>query len=208
MSKGPILFALVLAASPCLGVETLVDDDFSSNSQGTWVRVGSTANGGTVNFSGGDAAITLDSANGQPHAVYQSFPTVTLAEDGDSLQLTADVKVSYTSAMVNFINARAAVNGDFFILCAFNAPHTPLHGKPEDMRALFPAIFGSWTDQQIRDNGAAWQGSIYKSEHLMAMMHAVDRAIGQVISTLQAHGLYDDTLIILTSDISVSTNGH
>lgn len=549
MPKSSFPFALFLAASPFLMADTLVDDDFSSNSQGGWVRVGSTANGGAVNFSGGDAAITLDSVNGQPHSIYHSFPTVTLAEDGDSLQLTADVKVSYTSQndqsvrvglgfanpliganqgsaavpldgyhmtlpsgtgetfdpvfrwidrfvlvpatgnvnffnpgasavqlgqpsldntvsvgttlktlvmriersgtdlvfsgsldgqafgntvaatganvidnyqfntvglslayetgqtatydnvtvefteatppplepyviprvrgknvivffcddlgfgelnayrslynfdpsytdepsavaptphidsladqgmvctrayshpwcaparqsllsglwnnrlstygrpwigqhmkslglrtqmlgkshglrpgqmvldwkgsqtefdeafyvnrgdfafyrnptesykfdnadriqqrvenqtasqyipageeyitdlfadrMVDFINSRAAINEDFFIYCAFNAPHTPLHGKPEDMRTLFPATFGSWTDQQIRDNGAAWQGSIYKREHLMAMMYAVDRAVGQVISTLQAHGLYDDTLIILTSD--------
>lgn len=106
----------------------------------------------------------------------------------------------FADRMVEFINRQAAVNQDFLIYCALNAPHTPLHGKPEDMRTLFPGIFGSWTDAQIRADGAGWQGSNYKREHLMAMMHGVDRAIGQVIAALQANGLYDDTLIILTSD--------
>lgn len=102
--------------------------------------------------------------------------------------------------VVSFIDQQAAAHQNFFIYCAFNAPHSPLQGKPADMRTLFPETFSSWSDEQIREDGMNWQRSKYHREHIMAMVYAVDRAIGNVIASLKQHGIYDDTLIIVASD--------
>lgn len=113
----------------------------------------------------------------------------------------------FAKRVVSFIDQKASANQGFFIYCAFNAPHSPLQGKPEDMRALFPKTFGSWTDEQIRQDGMKWQDSRYHREHIIAMVHAVDRAIGSVITSLKQHGLYDDTLIVVTSDNGGARSG-
>ncbi|MCU0794349.1 MAG: sulfatase-like hydrolase/transferase [Akkermansiaceae bacterium] len=113
----------------------------------------------------------------------------------------------FAERMVSFIDQQASAQRGFFIYCAFNAPHSPLHGKPEDMRALFPTRFGSWSDERIREDGLNWRNSRYQREHIMAMVHAADRAIGTVVAALRRHGVYDDTLIIVTSDNGGARDG-
>jgi arylsulfatase A-like enzyme len=64
----------------------------------------------------------------------------------------------------------------FLLYLSFTAPHAPLQAKPEDKEKL---------------------GT---SSNYLAMIHALDRAVGHVIDTLEATGQLDNTLIWFLSD--------
>ncbi len=69
----------------------------------------------------------------------------------------------------------------FFMYLAYNAPHTPLQATREDYDAL----------PQIKDHSRR----VYA-----AMIRNLDRNIGRVLRELKDQGLYDNTLVIFTSD--------
>lgn len=81
---------------------------------------------------------------------------------------------------VSFIDRHAA-DGPFFLYVPFNAPHTPLQ-VPEKWLAPFVRV----EDQRRR---------IY-----MAMVSAMDAAIGQILDALQRNGVAEDTLVWFASD--------
>ena len=76
---------------------------------------------------------------------------------------------------------KANRNRPFFIYLAFNAPHVPLQALKSDYDAL-PQI----TDHRLRIYGA--------------MIRALDRNVGHVMSALKENGLDKNTLVIFTSD--------
>jgi arylsulfatase A-like enzyme len=69
----------------------------------------------------------------------------------------------------------------FFLYLAFNAPHTPLQATRADYDAL-PGI----ANHTLR---------VYA-----AMIRALDRGVGQVLDSLRANGLENDTLVMFVSD--------
>jgi arylsulfatase A-like enzyme len=69
----------------------------------------------------------------------------------------------------------------FFLYLAFNAPHTPLQAT----RADYDALSGI-ENHELR---------VYA-----AMIRALDRGVGQVLDSLRANGLEENTLVIFTSD--------
>jgi arylsulfatase A-like enzyme len=69
----------------------------------------------------------------------------------------------------------------FFMYLSYNAPHTPLQATREDYDAL----------PQIKDHTRR----VYA-----AMIRNLDRNIGRVLQELKDQGLYDNTLVIFTSD--------
>jgi arylsulfatase A-like enzyme len=71
-------------------------------------------------------------------------------------------------------------DGPFFVYLSFNAVHTPMHARKEDLN-LFPEL------KKTRQNQAA-------------MTLAMDRACGKVLDKLEALGLADNTLIVFTND--------
>ena len=82
------------------------------------------------------------------------------------------------NAAVDFIEENK--DDPFLIFLSFNAPHTPMDARPEDL-AEFPELEG------IRKINAA-------------MTLAMDRASGQVLDKLDELGLADNTLVIFTND--------
>jgi arylsulfatase A-like enzyme len=68
----------------------------------------------------------------------------------------------------------------FFIYLAFNAPHTPMHAREQDL-SKFPKLQGP--------------RKVYA-----AMMLAMDRAIGNVLDTLKETGVKDNTIVVYTND--------
>ncbi|MBR9912735.1 MAG: sulfatase-like hydrolase/transferase [Gammaproteobacteria bacterium] len=82
---------------------------------------------------------------------------------------------------VAFVKKAAAVKQPFFLYLAYNAPHTPLQAKAEDM-AMFP---------DIKDS---------KRKTYAGMVYAVDRGVGRIVDALQQSGQLDNTLIVFTSD--------
>lgn len=71
-------------------------------------------------------------------------------------------------------------DGPFFVYLSFNAVHTPMHARKEDLN-LFPEL------KKTRQKQAA-------------MTLAMDRACGKVLDKLEALGLADNTLIVFTND--------
>ncbi|MGJ8724069.1 MAG: sulfatase-like hydrolase/transferase [Roseibacillus sp.] len=81
---------------------------------------------------------------------------------------------------IDFINAEASNDDPFFLMMSYNAPHTVLAAKQEDLD-VFPTLTG---DRQT----------------YAAMVYALDRGIGDIVDTLKSTGQYDNTLIIFLSD--------
>ncbi len=71
-------------------------------------------------------------------------------------------------------------NTPFFLFLSFNAVHTPMQAKPEDLE-LFPELTG-------------------KRKTLAAMTWAMDRACGKVLDALKVNGIEDNTILIFTND--------
>ena len=69
----------------------------------------------------------------------------------------------------------------FFIYLAFNAPHAPLHGLDEDQSAI---------EGELSQNRRKYA----------AMIRAVDRNVGRVMSTLREQGLAEKTLTVFLND--------
>jgi arylsulfatase A-like enzyme len=72
-------------------------------------------------------------------------------------------------------------NRPFFLYLAFSAPHSPLQAEKQDYDAL--SAIG---DHKTRVYGA--------------MVRALDRAVGQVMTALKEQGIDDRTLVIFTND--------
>jgi arylsulfatase A-like enzyme len=108
----------------------------------------------------------------------------------------------FTREAVNFINRN--IENPFMLYLAYNAPHTPLDGKPDDMRTLFPDKYASMTDEEIKATAVLARPTadqlIPAEEHFKALMFAVDRGIGEIFQTLKEKGLDKNTDIYFISD--------
>ncbi len=82
---------------------------------------------------------------------------------------------------------KAKTDDPFFLFLSFTAPHGPMHATEEDL-----AIF-----EHIEDR---------KRRTYAAMIWAMDRAIGKLLSHLKSTGQYDNTLIWFLSDNGGATN--
>ncbi|WP_299184040.1 sulfatase-like hydrolase/transferase [uncultured Aquimarina sp.] len=82
---------------------------------------------------------------------------------------------------VRFIKEYSKNDDPFFLFMSYNAPHTPLEAKKEDIE-----VFSSIKDKNRRTYAA--------------MVYAVDRGVGKMIEELKATGEYENTLIVFFSD--------
>jgi len=82
---------------------------------------------------------------------------------------------------VRFIKEYSKKDDPFFLFMSYNAPHTPLEAKKEDME-----IFANIKDKDRRTYAA--------------MVYAVDRGVKKIVETLKATGEYENTLIVFYSD--------
>lgn len=82
---------------------------------------------------------------------------------------------------VRFVADASKNEKPFFLYLAYNAPHTPLEAKEEDL-----AQFANMADKDRRTYAA--------------MVYAVDRGVGELVKTLKATHEFDNTLIVFLSD--------
>jgi len=75
----------------------------------------------------------------------------------------------------------------FFLYVAFNAVHTPMHALDQDLQEVPPQLER-------------------KRRELLAMTIALDRAVGEVLQTLEQEGLSDDTIVMFLNDNGGATN--
>lgn len=82
---------------------------------------------------------------------------------------------------VRFVSESSKNDKPFFLYLAYNAPHTPLEAKEEDMQKF----------SHIKDKARRTYA---------AMVYAVDRGVGELVEALKATNQYDNTLIVFLSD--------
>ncbi|WP_158966527.1 sulfatase-like hydrolase/transferase [Paraglaciecola sp. L3A3] len=117
---------------------------------------------------------------GLDHAIFGYLRP--LEHNGKEVEEKEYVTDGLSREAVNFIEkAGEDKNQPFFLYLAYNAPHSPMQAKEEDM-AQFPNI----TDKKRK---------IYAG-----MVYAVDRGVKRIVDSLKATGQYDNTLIVFFSD--------
>ncbi len=87
----------------------------------------------------------------------------------------------FTEAAVDFIQRHK--REPFFLFLAYNAPHFPMQAPPEDVAPF--AETGKFTRAVST---------------LYGMIKRMDAGVGQVLTALQKAGVYDNTLVLFTSD--------
>ncbi len=107
----------------------------------------------------------------------------------------------FTDYAVDFIDRCADKEKPFFLYLPHLAPHTPLEGKPQDLRQLFPEVFATMSDEEIRATANPRLDNVEMvNYHYKALVYALDRSIGEIRKKLTERNIEDNTVIILTSD--------
>lgn len=88
---------------------------------------------------------------------------------------------------VKFIGEASEKKTPFFLYLAYNAPHSPMQAKEEDMAAY----------SHIKNK---------KRRVVAGMVAAVDRGVGMVKESLKQNGQFENTLIVFLSDNGGKTN--
>lgn len=104
-----------------------------------------------------------------------------LQRNGKQVEETEYMTDGLSREAVRFVNDASQKDEPFFLYLAYNAPHTPLEAKGEDL-----AKFGNIKDKKRRTYAA--------------MVYAVDRGVGKVVDALKATDELANTLIIFLSD--------
>jgi len=104
-----------------------------------------------------------------------------LEHNGTEVRETEYLTDALSREAVRFVSKASAQNNPFFLYLAYNAPHTPLEAKEEDLKK-----YANIKDENRRTYAA--------------MVHAVDRGVGQIVAALKDAGEYEDTLIVFSSD--------
>ncbi len=104
-----------------------------------------------------------------------------LLHNNTEVEETEYVTDALSRESIRIIKETAQRDESFFIYLAYNAPHTPLQAKAEDME-----MFEHITDRDRK---------IYA-----AMVYAVDRGVGKIVETLKETGQYENTMIVFLSD--------
>ncbi|MDF1659938.1 MAG: sulfatase-like hydrolase/transferase, partial [Verrucomicrobiales bacterium] len=107
-----------------------------------------------------------------------------------------------TEEGIAFMKAGIEKKQPFFLYLAYNAPHSPLHGKTEDLQHLFP-------DHEPANPGNGINFQDYESrQNYIAMMYAVDRGMKDIVDALSdpnedgdaSDSVMGNTLIVFMSD--------
>ena len=104
-----------------------------------------------------------------------------LRHNGEDVVETEYLTDGLSREAVRFVNEAAMREQPFFLYLAYNAPHSPLEAKEEDL-----AKFASIVDKKRRTYAA--------------MVYAVDRGVGELVEALQSVGAAERTLIVFLSD--------
>ena len=106
---------------------------------------------------------------------------IPLEHNGRQVRETEYLTDALSREAARFVRDAAKKDRPFFLYLAYNAPHTPLEAKEEDLKE-----YANIVDEKRRTYAA--------------MVHAVDRGVSKVVDTMKNAGQFDDTLIIFLSD--------
>ena len=136
---------------------------------------------------------------------------------------------------IDMMDDLAGQGDPFFMYVAFQEPHWPLHAKPADIAKYKGVYDDGWdalrnrryqkmvemglVDPDVTPNapnasGRDWEAEDNKAlqaanmEVHAAMIDCVDQNIGRIVAELKAKGLYDNTLILFSSDNGASSENY
>ena len=108
------------------------------------------------------------------------------------------------SELIRYINSRDG-NNPFFAIGGFYAPHPPINPLKKyvdmvDVSKLSPPKLGEneWFDKQVAD--VPEEKWLEIKAYYLAQVKEIDCLVGEIVQTLKDKGLYDDTIIVFTSD--------
>jgi arylsulfatase A-like enzyme len=128
---------------------------------------------------------------------------------------------------VDMIDRAAAVDEPFLLYLAYTAPHWPLHALEDDISRYAHTFRSGWDQvraerhERLRDAGLVdprwpisardpdsfpfsdasdpeWQAM--RMAVYAAQIDRMDQGVGRILDRLRAHGIFDDTLVLVCSD--------
>jgi len=140
-----------------------------------------------------------------------------------------------TTKAIDMLDDLSKEQEPFFMYVSYNAPHWPLHAKPEDIAKYKGKYDEGWdvlrqqryqrmvsmgiidpeeTPMSDNESGRAWENESNKAmmaanmEVHAAMIDCVDQGIGRILDKLKSTGEYENTIIIFTSDNGASPENY
>lgn len=104
-----------------------------------------------------------------------------LEHNGEQVKETEYLTDAFSREAIRFIGESKEKQEPFFLYLAYNAPHSPMQAKAEDLEVY----------KHIKDE---------KRRTYAAMVHAVDRGVEEIVQALKENGQYENTLIVVLSD--------
>ena len=147
-------------------------------------------------------------------------PDVYVDPQGNKVFLPARNDREASRKAVGWLRGRKDKDRPFFLWLRYNAPHWPYEAPAPYGEMFDPGYRGAHTFNQEKAPGLERGDIIFGKTRLQAreMQHAVahydgeiayaDRAIGDLLEALRGLGLYDRTLVVLTSDHGESLGEH
>jgi len=119
---------------------------------------------------------------------------------GDSSNYTTDWLANKT---IEFIDAHA--HEPFFYMVSFPDPHTPFTVRPPYMDMFDPAqMVVPETYQPSRGRPGARERGIQRlrrvKAHYCGLVKCIDDNVRRILSALKRNGIYDDTIVVFTTD--------
>lgn len=140
-----------------------------------------------------------------------------------------------TEKTIDLLDEFGKGEAPFFMYVAYNAPHWPLHAKPDDIAKYEGMYDEGWekmqadryermvklgiadpdkTPQAPNESGSSWadeqnkEMSANNMEVHAAMVDCVDQGVGRILAKLKEIGEYENTIIIFTSDNGASPENY
>lgn len=104
-----------------------------------------------------------------------------LEHNGEEVRETEYITDALSREAARFVRQASEKDQPFFLYVAYNAPHSPLEAKEEDL-----AEFSEIVDQDRRTYAA--------------MVYAIDRGVGKIVESLREAGELENTLLVFLSD--------
>jgi arylsulfatase len=172
--------------------------------------------------------------------VVNHFDPFSLVHNEDAIYTDAIPEDFYstdfiTQKAIDMIGDLSQEQEPFFMYVSYNAPHWPLHAKPEDIAKYKGRYDQGWdilrqqryqrmvemgiinpeeTPMSDNESGRTWENEPDKAlmaanmEVHAAMIDCVDQGIGRILQKLKETGEYDNTIIIFTSDNGASPENY
>lgn len=83
----------------------------------------------------------------------------------------------------------------FFLYVPYNAPHTPLQAKKEDIAKTKFQPIENYDSQEYKNLSNSEKRELYK-----AVVHSMDQGIGEILKAIESKGIEQETMVIFLSD--------